>query len=446
MQTYGETANFHDIAARRALFSGQVRPVSDVFDISVREPGTSTVFGQTARSMMKNYTLAREFGMTRTQVASFSFGDRYTVQDQFVEELTKTGDDLSGCYVSLTIDNHVPALDKINRYAVPNIFIDFFIGDDLGVVDLDCARRHAALLLAVIEKTRSTFAAPSLSRSGRPRGEIFVNFGDFVEQRQHWSTFFYPLFEDVRRASVQGICFEEFRGAGLPEDIWEAAGHLRRFFPFNRFKVLAHVHGGNGLEDACNLAAVAGGADGIWASLSPTSALSGHGSSIVFLTNLYRYGNKDVLEQYNLHLSHRIVRELYSADFAGQESAPRELALFGKNAYSVNFSAFSQETTLPAMLPARVVGVQPTARFVPLLYDRPSIAARLAELGVRDIDDALIERLLDKVHRHLLDDLHADRDTRVDFNSSEYLRSALGLPAEASRPSSPAQARSRSGR
>lgn len=411
----------------RALFAGAVRPVDNVFDISVREAGTTSVYGQSARSMLRAYELARQMGFRRTQIASLSFGARYTVQDQFIELLRQRGDDLAGAYVSFGVHGAAPALEKIRRYGVQNVFIDMFVGDAGGRFDPARAAASADLLCQVLDQVRALLPAAAAAPGGLPVGEIFINFGDFAEQRAHWDTYFSPLFARVRRHAVQAICFEEFRGAALPENMFEAAAYLRAQFGFASHQIYAHIHGGNGLDDACNLAAVAGGADGVWAAMTPTSALAGHGSSLVYLTNLFRYGNRSVTGRYRLALAHDIVTELYALNHAGNEPMPIEMPVFGRNAYAVNFQPFSQQAALPGMLPAALVGRVETARFVPLLSDPASIRQRLAELGAPAVDDATIERLQDTVHRHLLDDLGAGAgvDTRIDFNAPAFLLSFL---------------------
>jgi len=419
---------WQNLASRRDLFAGRVRSVSEVFDISIREPGTTTVYGQTARSMLETYQLVREFGFTRTQIASFSFGERYTVQDQFVQQLAATGDDLSGCFASFIIEEAGSALSRIKRYHIPNVFLDMFIGDIEGSVDLERAWSLATQLVTVIREVRSILPVPSLRANSRPIGEIFVNLGDFLEQRLRYPEFFEKFLPMLQRESIQAICFEEFRGAALPEDVFDAAAALRANFPFNQFKLLAHMHGGNGLEDAGNLAAVAGGADGVWASMTPTSALAGHGSSLVFLTNLYRYGNRSISDAYNLKDSNRIVQKMYSLNYADREPIPLELPVFGRNAYATNFAAFSQDAPLPGLLPAAIVGVPRSARFVPLLNTPDCIRSRLLELNIAPVNDQMIEKLVDAAHRHLLDDINADRDTRVDFNAPEFIRRVLDAP------------------
>jgi hypothetical protein len=419
---------WQNLPSRSELFSGRVRSVSEVFDISIREPGTTTVYGQTSRSMLETYQLVREFGITRTQIASFSFGKRYTVQDQFVQQLAATGDDLSGCFASFTVEEGGSALARIKRYHIPNIFLDVFIGDAQGSVDLERAWSLATQLVTVIRKARSILPAPTVRANGRPVGEIFVNLGDFLEQRPRHPEFFEKLLPMLQREPIQAICFEEFRGAALPEDVFDAAAALRANFTFSQFKLLAHMHGGNGLEDACNLAAVAGGADGVWASMTPTSALAGHGSSVVFLTNLYRYGNRSILNAYNLKDSNRIVQRMYGLNYAGREPMPLEMPVFGRNAYAVNFAAFSQDAPLPGLLPAEIVGVPRTTRFVPLLNTPDCIRSRLLELNISPVTDQIIEKLVDAAHQHLLDDINADRDTRVDFNAPEFILRVLAKP------------------
>ena len=408
----------------RSLFRGELRPVANVFDISIREPGTTAVFGQTARGMYRTYELVRQMGFARTQIASFCFGERYTVQDQFVELLRRKGDDLGGCFASLTCNAPEAALDKIVRYSIQNAFVDFFIGGADGGVDHTRAHELARSLVSIIERLRAILPAPGLNARGLPVGEIYINFGDFVEQRQARKSVFVPLFARLKALSFQGVCFEEFRGAALPEDIFEAAQFLRSVFPHETHTILGHIHGGNGLDDACNLAAVAGGADGVWAAMMPTSALAGHGSSLVYLTNLYRYGNAAVTAQFGLGRAHAACTELHRINHAESEAMPIELPVFGRNAYAVNFAAFSQNAALPGMLPSHVVGRSETARFVPLLCDPVSIRRRFGELGIDDVSDEVLAGLLDQVHRRLLDDLGAQVDTRIDFNDPGFLRAA----------------------
>ena len=49
-------------------------------------------------------------------------------------------------------------------------------------------------------------------------------------------------------------------------------------------------------------------------------------------------------------------------------------------------------------------------------------------MNISPVNDQIIEKLVDAAHQHLLDDIKADRDTRVDFNSPEFILRVLAKP------------------
>ena len=64
--------------------------------------------------------------------------------------------------------------------------------------------------------------------------------------------------------------------------------------------LLVHVHKMWGLGDAVNLAALAAGADGMFAALCEEGAAMGHACTAVALANLARLGNTNVCQQFQL--------------------------------------------------------------------------------------------------------------------------------------------------
>ena len=110
----------------KAILQGRHHEVADVFDVSIREQGTTTVYGQTTKSMLEDFHAMEQFGTVRKQIASFNFRELYTVQDQFVEVLKDQQDHLDGCFAAFPLQDHDIALNKFEKYQIPNIFIDVF--------------------------------------------------------------------------------------------------------------------------------------------------------------------------------------------------------------------------------------------------------------------------------------------------------------------------------
>ena len=92
------------------------------------------------------------------------------------------------------------------------------------------SHQKAELLIEVLKQARQLLDPAQINlQTGKPIGEIYINFGDYFEQREHVS-FFDNLFEEIKKINFQGICFEEFRGIGLLEDIYSATQTLREAF------------------------------------------------------------------------------------------------------------------------------------------------------------------------------------------------------------------------
>ncbi len=409
----------------KSILQGQHHQVADVFDVSIREQGTTTVYGQTTKSMLEDFEAMEEFGAVRKQIASFNFRDLYTVQDQFVEVLKDRQSDLEGCFAAFPLEDYDVSLKKFDNYQIPNLFIDVFFAHADSTFIYEEAHQKAELLIKVLKQARKILAPAQINpKTGKPIGEIYINFGDYFEQREHVS-FFDDVFTEVKKVSFQGVCFEEFRGISLLEDIYSATQYLREHFPHGQYQILSHIHGGNGLEDAANLVAAVAGANGVWSALTPLSSLSSHGSSLVYLTNLIRYGNPQVEQKYNMKKSYQISKEMYLRSFANQEQIPRELPVIGRNAYNLNRADLSQEDNdIPNTIPSQKIGRTLSHRFVPLLYDHASIQARFAELGFH-INHFQIEQFTNYVHQRLVDDFHYTEDTRIDFDSPEFLKSYI---------------------
>ncbi|MFK7874172.1 MAG: hypothetical protein AB8B71_00110 [Paracoccaceae bacterium] len=399
------------------ILSGQAHVVDEVFDVSLRGPGLTSEFGQTTKSLKHNYRKVRDFGIQRTLVASFCFGDTYTVYDQFVEALIDEDDDLSGCFASLDIDDFEQALDRFGTYSIPNAFINVRLADDSGHVNPAQAQQTMDRLLHVLDRLAQILPPKNVLQDGKPVGEIFVNFPDFIEQSSHWDRVYQPFFKAIRGNGIDAICVETWRDATRPECIFEATQYLRAIFTQADMTILVHAHGGQGLDDACNLAATLGGANGVWSGLTHSSAASGHGGAINYLANLYRYGHGTVASRYHLHRASQIVYALNAADFACTRALPDDLPMFGRKAYTRSASAPGR----PVDLPPAVIGAVETTRFVPLQSDVHCVRRRLLEVGYPTATTADAQAVIDFTHEILLEDIDYDVDSRINFNSPDFL-------------------------
>ena len=98
---------------------------------------------------------------------------------------------------------------------------------------------------------------------------------------------------------------------------YEIVKLLRRYNPTPR-KILVHPHSGNGLEDAAMIDAILGGADGIWAALTPHGGQIGHGSSLMLLSNLLRAGNLHIKDTYALERLMHTAEEMSKIHTGGE--------------------------------------------------------------------------------------------------------------------------------
>ena len=117
-----------------------------------------------------------------------------------------------------------------------------------------------------------------------------------------------------------------------------------------------------------------------------------------------------------------MTKQMYMRSFANQEPMPRELPIVGRNAYTLNRVDLSQESNnIQGVIPSKKIGRKLAHRFVPLLYDSVSIQARFAELGYQ-INHDQIEQFTNYVHQKLIDDIHYQEDTRINFDSPKFLQ------------------------
>ena len=109
---------------------------------------------------------------------------------------------------------------------------------------------------------------------------------------------------------ITSILYEDVRGSRFIFESNALVKLMRRYLAAPR-KILAHRHSGNGTEDAATIEAVLEGADGVWAGFTPQAAGGGHGSAVMFLTNLVRAGNPHVERLYQLEKLVEVARRMW---------------------------------------------------------------------------------------------------------------------------------------
>lgn len=197
-------------------------------------------------------------------------------------------------------------LIEMKHFGVPNVVLEL----DLGLIGFDYKTYDVTeRLKQLMTLVRDNFPKRKLENgeAGSPR--VLINLRDFAAYMNDEKGFSRALeFVDALSRLPEdlrpfGFVFEEPTSILFPEQIaylvrmtrltMEQAGH-----PDARF--LLHVHRGFDLSEACVLAALSNGADGVWAATCRVGANVGHACSAVTLVNLYRAGNTGIAERYSL--------------------------------------------------------------------------------------------------------------------------------------------------
>ena len=152
---------------------------------------------------------------------------------------------------------------------------------------------------------------------------------------------------------------------------------MRRYLPRPR-KILVHPHSGNGMEDAATIEAVVAGADGVWSGFTPQAAQGGHGSALMFLTNLVRAGNPHVERLYQLEKLVEVARRMWQIH--DRHDVEPNQPVVGERAYRYVDQYFEQ-SDLPCDLAPERIGAQPGYEIMPAWAPTYVIGRRLRELG-----------------------------------------------------------------
>lgn len=277
-----------------------------IMDNSIRESTVGQLRGHTLENKWKIFNEVKKCGFNNFVVASFAHATR--VDDEFVQELVKSGEDVSTLYAFTEVSEGVKdgvydttklpvGLTKMQTFGLKNPIIEI----DLNDKSVDWSR------FTVGDMCKLLFSRMNWSRQFLcSNSKIFINLRDF------------PLvMEDAPERALEvvswlaalppnqrphGIFFEEPTGKYLPDEVGAWTASIRSVMDKNGWStglLLAHVHEKWGFAETAQLECLARGANGVWASVCGEGAAVGHACTSVTLMNLISMGNKKVTERYN---------------------------------------------------------------------------------------------------------------------------------------------------
>jgi len=277
-----------------------------IMDQTLRENATNTPCGHNAPLKYQSWKMVKAMGFNDVAVAGLYYGETYTPETQILEVLAREGEDMAGTFAMFAPakPDRTKGLAAVRKYGVQNVFLDTslvkstrFADFDFRTVVMDALRDCQETLHGM--GCSSTKDKRSIDENVRASGEVFINLvdlfefldwngetqkpndaklDDFKNALKLWRSS--PAFKD----RVSAILFEEGRGLAHYEDHQEFARQLKEWIDDPKIVILGHAHAGkSNSHDAASSAMFKTGADGIWASLLPQSALSGHNSTTVFL-------------------------------------------------------------------------------------------------------------------------------------------------------------------
>jgi len=409
----------------RAILAGadakleKLRQIKPYFiDVSLRENPVGSNIGQTLRYKLAILPKLREFGFTNISLGTLDYAipDELEVEDDFMMHLRDNGVDLTGCFAftalgiasadgSFTPD---PSQQKLKAYGVPNTVHEIYLSKAgmAGMYDFDTLRRS---LPASIRWLHENIRGDD---GGAPR--IFINIADGCDAFAQNLEETCEILSLLAGLPIAGVTIEDDRGSFLPFQVGAFVAIIRNYLP-QPFKVLVHIHGGAGFENASVIEALLHGADGIWGGLPKRAAIIGHASTGETIANLLRVGNQHV-QRYQLNKLLPLATAFQELDERGP--VPDDLPILGHNAYRLSFSTFRQTPDRFMDLPPESLGGNYGYRVCAVISDSPVIAGRLAEITgrpARSFPADVTEQMVRLMRR----DLRTGR--RIDYDKPEQL-------------------------
>jgi len=317
-----------------------------VLDNSIRESTVGQLRSHTLENKIQILEQVRKVGIEHIVVASFSHMTR--VDDDFVKYLKDKGEDFTnfysfsevcegsikdGCYDTETIP---VSLQKNHDFGIPNTFFEM----DLANEDIEWDTKFTIDEFCQMIYKWMKWTYDNITKDAR----ILFNFRDlpYCMIRETAAERLLYVVRFLSKLPVEhrpfALCFEDPFGEYLPEELEAWTASLRRTMTVNGWKdgkILVHIHQKWDLQTASQLGCLAGGADGVWASLCEEGAALGHACSSITMMNLIRLGNTKVLEKYNCHELRHAAKAVTKIT-TGREPHPKQV-LYGERATDLVF-------------------------------------------------------------------------------------------------------------
>ena len=349
-----------------------------ILDMSFREATLSSRYGHTLADKIELYELAREFGFTDFGLSNFY--DFPSVTDQFLDWLLANDVPLDQFLVTIGVEpgdgsNTVarsPAVVRTEEAGIPNVILVV----EVRPCTVELSGRDREEMLRDIDRYIRHYRAqlpPETERQGR----IYIRIADIFDAFDDDPHYLVQVLKLLGASPITGILYEDVRGSRFTFESNALVRLMRRYLPRPR-KILAHPHSGNGMEDAATIEAVVAGADGVWSGFTPQAAQGGHGSALMFLTNLVRAGNPHVQRLYQLEKLVEVARRMWQIH--DRHDVEPNQPVVGERAYRYVDQYFEQ-SDLPCDLDPALIGAETGYEIMPAWAPTYVIGKRLEELG-----------------------------------------------------------------
>ena len=349
-----------------------------ILDMSFREATLSSRYGHTLADKIELYELAREFGFTDFGLSNFY--DFPSVTDQFMDYLLENDVPLDQFLVTVAVEpgdgsNAIarsPTVVRTEEAGIANVILLV----EIRPCTVELSGRDRDEMLRDIDRYIRHYRAqlpPETERQGR----IYIRMADIFDAFDDDPRYVAQVLKLLGASPITGILYEDVRGSRFTFESNALVRLMRRYLPRPR-KILAHPHSGNGMEDAATIEAVVAGADGVWSGFTPQAAQGGHGSALMFLTNLVRAGNPHVERLYQLEKLVEVARRMWQIH--DRHDVEPNQPVVGERAYRYVDQYFEQ-SDLPCDLAPERIGAQPGYEIMPAWAPTYVIGRRLRELG-----------------------------------------------------------------
>lgn len=381
-----------------------------ILDMSFREATLSSRYGHTLADKIELWELARDFGFTDFGLSNFY--DFPSVTDQFLDYLLENDVPLDQFLVSIGVEpadgrNAVarsPAVVRTEEAGIPNVILVV----EVRPCTVELSGRSRGEMLRDIDRYVRHYRAqlpPETERQGR----IWIRMADIFDAFDDDPHYLVQVLKLLGASPITGILYEDVRGSRFTFESNALVRLMRRYLPPPR-KILAHPHSGNGMEDAATIEAVVAGADGVWSGFTPQAAQGGHGSALMFLTNLVRAGNPHVQRLYQLEKLVEVARRMWQIH--DRRDVEPNQPVVGERAYRYVDQYFEQ-SDLPCDLAPEVIGAKAGYEIMPAWAPTYVIGKRLEELGYAPEvcrNRTLLHRVRALINRAQMDGRHVRFD------------------------------------